>query len=116
MSHRSHFAGAGVSSFAMVTRMILAAFAFGAAGGQAQARAAPLHDPVLLNIGIVCKWNSGCIARQQRAMKSALAYVKTHRAAWKVELCNRNSGRNGTRMDWIGFNNCIRNKRIGRRR
>ena len=100
----------------MVTRLILAAFVLGATGTRAEARSAPLHDPVLLNIGIVCKWNNGCIYRQQRAMKAALAYVKKHRAAWKVEICNRNSARNGTRKDWIGFNNCIRNSKIGRRR
>ena len=98
----------------MVTRLILAAFALGAAGSGAQSRVPPLYDPVLLNIGVVCKWNSHCIGRQQRAMKSALAYVKKHRAAWKVEQCNRNSARNGTRKDWIGFNNCIRNPAIQR--
>jgi hypothetical protein len=97
----------------MVTRLILAAFALGAAGSsQAEARSAPLYDPVLLNIGIVCKWNQRCINRQQRAMRSALTYVKKNRIAWKVEICNRNSGRNGTRKDWIGFNNCVRNPKI----
>jgi len=47
-------------------------------------------------------------------MKSALGYVKKQGAAWKVEVCNRNSARNGTRKDWIGFNNCIRNTAIRR--
>jgi hypothetical protein len=99
----------------MMIRLILAAAALGATGAEARQRPPPLYDPVLLNIGIVCKWNDRCIARQQRAMKSALGYVKKHRVAWKVEVCNRNSARNGTRKDWIGFNNCIRNPAIRRR-
>ena len=99
----------------MMTRLILAAFLLGAAGSEAQSRSPPLNDPVLLNIGIVCKWNNRCIARQQRAMRSALYYVKKRGIAWKVQVCNRNSARNGTRKDWIGFNNCIRNPKIRRR-
>ena len=98
----------------MMTRLILAGLILAAAGSAARPRSAPLYDQVLLNIGIVCKWNNACIARQQRAMKSALGYVKKQGAAWKVEVCNRNSARNGTRKDWIGFNNCIRNTAIRR--
>lgn len=72
----------------------------------------PLRNPALLNIGFVCRWDNRCISRQQKAMKAALRYVKKHGAVWKVEVCNRNSARNGTRKDWIGFNNCIRNPAI----
>ena len=97
----------------MMTRLILAV-ALGAAGSEAQPRAAPLYDPVLLNMGIVCQWNERCIGKQKRAMKSALSYLKKNRVTWKVEVCNRNSARNGTRKDWIGFNNCIRNPAIQR--
>ena len=96
-------------------RLILAGLLLGAAGAEAPSRTPPLYDPVLLNIGIVCKWNNRCIGRQQRAMKTALAYVKKRGLAWKVQVCNRNSARNGTRKDWIGFNNCIRNPAIRRR-
>jgi hypothetical protein len=83
-----------------------------AVGSAAEGRIPPLNDPVLLNIGVVCQWQHRCIGAQQKAMKSALSYVKKHPAAWKVEVCNRNAGRNGTRKDWIGFNNCIRNPAI----
>ena len=72
-----------------------------------------IRNPVLLNMGFVCKWQNACIGRQQRAMRSSLAYVKTQRIpAWKIRLCNRNASRGGTRKDWVGFNNCIRNPRL----
>ena len=80
------------------------------AGAQAEDKAPPLRNPALLNIGFVCKWQARCIRRQQSAMSRALGYVRKNRPpAWKVQLCNRNAGRNGTRVDWIGFNNCVRN-------
>lgn len=77
---------------------------------QAATKAPPLRNPALLNIGFVCKWQARCIRRQQSAMSRALGYVRKYRLpSWKVQLCNRNAGRNGTRVDWIGFNNCVRN-------
>jgi hypothetical protein len=79
--------------------------------GASEARSRPpLHNPALLNIGFVCRWQSRCIKEQQSEMRQALRYVKKYSPpAWKVQLCNRNSSRNGTRKDWAGFNNCIRN-------
>jgi hypothetical protein len=69
-----------------------------------------LHDPVALNIGINCQWQSRCMAAQRRAMKRSLAYVANYRPArWRVQMCNRNAGRSNSRMDWVGFENCIRN-------
>jgi hypothetical protein len=84
--------------------------------GVAEARSRPpLHNPALLNIGFVCRWQPSCIRQQQREMRRALAYVKKHKPpAWKIQLCNRNSSRNGTRKDWVGFNNCIRNPALRR--
>ena len=80
----------------------------GAAAGQA--RSAPLHDPVSLNIGLNCQWQHRCIAEQKRAMKRALSYVKKAKpAAWRIQLCNRNASRKRNRVDWVGFDNCIRN-------
>ena len=80
------------------------------ASAQAGTKLPPLRNPALLNIGFVCKWQARCIRRQQNAMARALGYVRKYRpAAWKIQLCNRNAGRNGTRVDWIGFNNCVRN-------
>jgi hypothetical protein len=73
----------------------------------------PLKNPALLNIGFVCRWQSACIDKQNRAMRVSLAYVKKRKPpAWKVQLCNRNASRNGTRKDWVGFNRCIRNAAI----
>ena len=96
----------------MVIRWILGGLVLGSVGAGAWSRPPPLKDPALLNIGFVCRWDNRCIAKQQKAMKAALSYVKKHRIVWKVEVCNRNSARNGTRKDWIGFNNCIRNAAI----
>jgi hypothetical protein len=80
----------------------------------AQARGAPLiRNPVVLNIGFVCRWQDRCIRNQQRAMRRALKHVaKYPPATWRIQLCNRNASRGGTRVDWIGFNNCIRNQAL----
>ena len=73
----------------------------------------PLKNPALLNIGFVCRWQSACIDKQNHAMRVSLTYVKKRKPpAWKVQLCNRNASRNGTRKDWVGFNRCIRNPAI----
>lgn len=81
------------------------------------AKLPPLRDPVFLNIGFVCQWQTRCIERQQRAMKRSLAFVKKQRPpAWKVQLCNRNASRNRGRgrVDWVGYYNCIRNDKLKR--
>jgi hypothetical protein len=70
----------------------------------------PLGDPVTLNIGINCQWQQSCMKTQSKAMKRALKYVKkTEPPLWRVQLCNRNAGRQRLRVDWVGFDNCIRN-------
>lgn len=77
----------------------------------AAARAPLIQNPVLLNIGYVCRWQAGCMDRQERAMKRALRYVRKHDTPiWKVQLCNRNASRGSSRVDWIGYYNCVRNK------
>jgi hypothetical protein len=87
----------------------LAALMLAPAAAEAQPRA-PLQDAVALNIGLNCQWQQGCMTKQQRAMKKALKYVQKYRpAAWRVQLCNRNAGRKRYRVDWVGFDNCIRN-------
>ena len=99
---------AAAAAFALVLGLTSSA-------ASAEAKLPPLRDPVFLNIGFVCKWRDGCIARQRSAMKKALAYVdKNDPPAWKVQQCNRNASRyrGRGRVDWIGFNNCIRNKTI----
>jgi hypothetical protein len=79
------------------------------AAADAQPRA-PLQDPSVLNIGLNCQWQQRCIKDQQRAMKRALKFVRKEQPpVWRVELCNRNAGRQRYRVDWIGFDNCIRN-------
>lgn len=89
---------------------VLAATALATASAQAQRAAPPLRNPVLLNMGFVCKWQNRCIKRQQRAMTASFRYLKARSVpAWKIRLCNRNSARGGTRKDWVGFNNCLRN-------
>lgn len=70
----------------------------------------PLYDSIGLNIGLNCRWRQGCIVEQQRAMKRALSFVKRQQPPdWRVHLCNRNASRGRNRVDWVGFDNCIRN-------
>src|SRR4051812_2641645 len=83
--------------------------AIASAAGAAQARV-PLYDSIGLNIGINCRWQRSCIRDQQRAMKRALGYVRNQQPpVWRVQLCNRNASRGRNRVDWVGFDNCIRN-------
>jgi hypothetical protein len=92
----------------------LSVLALWVSGAEARRAAPPLNDPVLLNIGFVCKWQIPCIEKQQRAMSQSVSYLWSRATpASKIQLCNRNSSRSGTRKDWIGFNNCIRNRAIG---
>lgn len=76
----------------------------------------PLRNPVLLNIGFVCQWDLRCMNGQERARQRALGFVRKFRPPdWKVQLCNRNASRRRNRVDWVGFNNCIRNKKLSQR-
>ena len=69
--------------------------------------------PVLRNIAATCRWQRACIARQEIAMRQALAFVgQRQTSVRKVELCNRNAARRNRGVDWVGFNNCIRNPKI----
>jgi len=71
---------------------------------------APLYDPVALNIGVNCQWQQHCIGTQRRAMNDARKYIaKRNPPLWRIHLCNRNAARTPDRVDWVGFNNCIRN-------
>jgi hypothetical protein len=101
----------------MKARLALAALILGSAGtyaAEAQVRAKPpLRNAALLNIGFVCRWQSPCIRTQEKAMGRSLRHMRTYPpAAWKVQMCNRNAGRNGTRKDWVGFENCLRNTEL----
>jgi|SRR6185295_9899901 len=88
---------------------VLAAIAAERAGARSNSPP-PLYDPVILNIGFVCRWEPRCMDRQDDARKSALKFVRKQNVpAWRIQLCNRNAGRRGERVDWIGFDHCIRN-------
>ena len=70
----------------------------------------PLRDPVVLNIGLNCQWQQRCMDDQRAAMSRALGFVRKQRpAAWRIHQCNRNAARSRSRVDWVGFDNCIRN-------
>jgi len=91
-------------------RILAAAAVAAIALGASEARAAVLHDPVALNIGVNCQWQPRCMAQQRSAMKRGLGFVaKSRPPQWRVQLCNRNAHRGGNRVDWIGFDHCIRN-------
>lgn len=92
--------------------VLMGALALGAAAAEAQP-GAPLQDGVALNIGLNCQWQQRCMSEQQRAMKRSLKYVRKYQpATWRVELCNHNAGRKHFRVDWVGFENCIRNTNL----
>lgn len=103
-----------VSSFATV-RWAIAAFLL-AGGTGAFASGAPIYDSIQLNIGLNCRWERHCIAGQTHAMRRALSYVNSrHPPESLIHLCNRNAQRSRHRVDWIGFDNCIRNSRLASR-
>jgi hypothetical protein len=75
----------------------------------------PLRNPILLNIGLNCRWEPRCMAVQQKAMNRALTYMsKSRPPTSRIHRCNRNAARPGWRVDWVGFNHCIRNRAMGR--
>ena len=79
------------------------------------ARTPALHDAVTLNIGVNCQWQARCMGLQRAAMNRALLTVARARPAqWRIQLCNRNASRGGNRVDWIGFDHCIRNGALTR--
>ena len=68
------------------------------------------RDPVSRNIGVTCKWNKRCMTQQRAAMRHALQYLASaHPPNWRLRLCNKNASRGPLRVDWIGFDHCIRN-------
>ena len=74
---------------------------------------APLHDPVVLNLGINCQWKLTCERRQRKAMADAHRFIaRSHPPVWRIQMCNRNARRGPSRIDWVGFDNCIRNPRL----
>lgn len=92
--------------------VVLAALVFAAAASEARATA-PLYDPVALNIGISCQWQEKCERRQRRALAAARKYIAAHNPpVSKIHLCNRNAQRGTARIDWVGFNACIRNRSL----
>ena len=102
-------------SFFAAVRWTIAALLL-AGGTDAFASGAPLYDSVRLNIGLNCRWEQRCIAAQTKAMSRALYYVRAHRPTQSlIHLCNRNAKRSRYRVDWIGFDNCIRNPRLAYR-
>ena len=96
----------------MGKRLVVAALALIAWQGDGAA-VAPLRDPSRLNIGVNCQWQQSCERRQLKAMKQARRFVATQRPPlWRIHLCNRNARRGIARVDWVGFNSCIRNTKL----
>lgn len=96
----------------MGRKFTVAAMAFIASQGHALALA-PLYNPVVLNVGISCQWQRSCERRQLDAMVRARDYVaNANPPVWRIHLCNRNARRGTAKVDWIGFDHCIRNMRL----
>ena len=93
----------------MGRKVAIAAFALLASPVEGHALA-PLYDPVVLNVGINCQWQRTCERRQLNAMNDSRRFIaRAHPPLWRIHLCNRNAARSATRIDWVGFNSCIRN-------
>jgi len=93
-------------------RAVLAAFALFSVAAQARATA-PIYDPMTLNIGINCQWQQSCQRKQTRAMNDARKFIAAYDVPlWRIHLCNKNARRGTARLDWIGFNACIRNPQL----
>lgn len=104
--------GRNVTFPSMGRKVALMALAFVASPGTGST-VAPLYDPVVLNVGINCQWQQRCERRQLDALSNARRYItRAHPPVWRIHLCNRNAARSAIRMDWIGFNDCIRNRRL----
>jgi hypothetical protein len=98
----------------MGARLALAGLVLLAAASEARATA-PIYDPVALNIGINCQWQQACQRRHTKALKSAQRFIAAkHPPLWKIHLCNRNARRSTSNIDWVGFNDCIRNPHLTR--
>ena len=96
--------------------LVAVALLVSAVGVRADGKEPPLRDPVFLNIGFVCQWQESCMNKQKRAMKRAVDYTrKTNPPSWKIHVCNRRAvQRRSGRVDWISYNNCIRNPNVQR--
>lgn len=96
----------------MSVRISLAALAFLALGSAGRSTA-PIYDPVALNIGINCQWQERCERRQHKALRDAARFIAAKNPPLsKIHLCNRNARRGPARVDWVGFNACVRNTRL----
>ncbi len=96
-----------------MTRLAALITLFAAAAAPATAQRAPPVHPVVRNINLVCNSQSSCVQRQWRSMQAAFSFMRAKRLpVWKIEQCNRNAAKQRTRIDWIGFNNCIRNPKV----
>ena len=106
------FALGGVTYREVRGRVGFAALALVAAASEGRAMA-PLYDPVALNIGINCQWQPQCQSKQHKAMSDAAKFIAAkHPPLSQIHLCNRNARRGTARVDWVGFNSCIRNSII----
>jgi hypothetical protein len=77
--------------------------------------AVPLRDPIMLSIGINCRWEAQCMKLQHKAMNRAMAYMsKAKPPTARIHRCNRNAARARWRVDWVGFDHCIRNRAMDR--
>jgi hypothetical protein len=55
------------------------------------------------------------MALQKKAMKRALRYISRSKPSIaRIHRCNRNAARARARVDWVGFDHCIRNHAMGR--
>jgi hypothetical protein len=57
----------------------------------------PLNNPAMMNIGILCRWDTHCIKAQDKAMQTSLRFIaKSHPPIWKIHFSNRNASHAGS--------------------
>ena len=96
----------------MLRWAVILTIGWAAAGAAVVPPPGAIH-PVVRTINLLCKSQSSCTQRQWRAMQSAFSFMREKRPpVWKIEQCNRNAAKQRSRIDWIGFNNCIRNPKV----
>jgi hypothetical protein len=101
--------------FRLLAAGLSAAAVLAVATAAAATGAVPLRDPILLSIGLNCQWETRCMALQKKAMKRALTYISRSKPPTaRIHRCNRNAARARARVDWVGFDHCIRNHAMGR--
>ena len=68
-----------------MTNAAILLIGLGIFGARQHHAVAPIHDPALINIGMVCRWDRSCIYVQQAAMRRSMP--NSQQKSPKLALC-----------------------------